>query len=681
MTLSAEKRLETTFYVEGKERYASTVRAQKAVQETVEDTLQAEEFRRIPGTQGDTLKAIQNLPGVARAPFGGGQLSVWGSAPQDTRTYVDGVSIPTLYHFGGLRSSSTARWCSRSRSRPAGMAPSTAEGWAASSRWRAVGHARTPSTASSRWTSSTAPSSSTARSATRSRCRSRPGAAGSTSSCPCSRRATSSSRRGTGTTRPTCTGARRRATTSTSSSSARTTPSTSWSETRTPPSRPPSTRTPTSTAGSRAGSTGSRTPPPSRPPCRSATTSRSSSRSPRGTRAGSSRRRSSSTTCEPWPACRSRMTSASMPASTTRGHAPPSTRSSSHRSPARRRPPLLRLGEWRARPRRLHALRQLRRSLRRRDALAPRPPPRRLAAAAGGRPRRGGLPRDTAGVHAHLRGARAAPLRAVQAQALGHAEARGGSLPRGAATLRHLACVWEPGGLSRELHPLRGRRRFRSHADAPHRDRGLLQGHAPSHRARRGGFKPAARERRGGARLRRRGPREAGAHAQLLRMDSHTLSRSERRDHPDDSWRLFEFDQTHILTLLGSYVLPAAGRLGCASATSPATPSPRSRARTTPPTPTATPPSTVGSTARASGASTSSTSASTRCGPTTAGSSPSISTSRTSTTGRTPRASSTTSITRSRSPRPVCRSCLCSACGESYEESDPASHRARLRLQ
>ena len=37
-------------------------------------------------------------------PFGIGLLPVWGSAPQDTRVYVDGVSIPLLYHFGGLRS-------------------------------------------------------------------------------------------------------------------------------------------------------------------------------------------------------------------------------------------------------------------------------------------------------------------------------------------------------------------------------------------------------------------------------------------------------------------------------------------------------------------------------------------------------------------------------------------------
>ena len=97
------KRLELTYYVAIKERYTSTVRGRKVVVETVELTLQADEIKRIPGTQGDVLKSVQNLPGVARAPFGIGLLTVWGSAPQDTRTY-DGVYIPTLYHFGGLRS-------------------------------------------------------------------------------------------------------------------------------------------------------------------------------------------------------------------------------------------------------------------------------------------------------------------------------------------------------------------------------------------------------------------------------------------------------------------------------------------------------------------------------------------------------------------------------------------------
>ena len=103
-TLSPNKSLQVTYYVEVQERYSTTVRGRSVEREAVEQTLRPAEFKRIPGTQGDTLKALQSLPGVARTPFFGGQLVVWGSRPQDTRVFVDGVFIPTLYHFGGLRS-------------------------------------------------------------------------------------------------------------------------------------------------------------------------------------------------------------------------------------------------------------------------------------------------------------------------------------------------------------------------------------------------------------------------------------------------------------------------------------------------------------------------------------------------------------------------------------------------
>jgi hypothetical protein len=105
LELKTNKRTVVTYYVVVVEKYSTTVRgAARATQETVEQTLQADEFKKIPGTQGDVLKAVQNLPGVARAPFGLGLLIVWGSAPEDTRAYVDGLYIPTLYHFAGLRS-------------------------------------------------------------------------------------------------------------------------------------------------------------------------------------------------------------------------------------------------------------------------------------------------------------------------------------------------------------------------------------------------------------------------------------------------------------------------------------------------------------------------------------------------------------------------------------------------
>ena len=66
--------------------------------------LTADVIDRVPGTAGDPLAVIQNLAGVARAPAGSGLLIVRGSAPEDTQIFVDGMDVPLVYHFGGLRS-------------------------------------------------------------------------------------------------------------------------------------------------------------------------------------------------------------------------------------------------------------------------------------------------------------------------------------------------------------------------------------------------------------------------------------------------------------------------------------------------------------------------------------------------------------------------------------------------
>jgi TonB family protein len=86
----------------------AVVRAPRIKKEVVETRVRTEEAKRVPGTQGDTLKVVQNLPGVGRSAFGSGALIVWGSAPQDTRVNVDGVEIPMLYHVGGMRSTINA---------------------------------------------------------------------------------------------------------------------------------------------------------------------------------------------------------------------------------------------------------------------------------------------------------------------------------------------------------------------------------------------------------------------------------------------------------------------------------------------------------------------------------------------------------------------------------------------
>ena len=64
----------------------------------------APQASKVAGTEGDPVKVLENLPGMARAAFGSGQLIVWGAAPQETRTFIDGVEVPSLFHGSGLRS-------------------------------------------------------------------------------------------------------------------------------------------------------------------------------------------------------------------------------------------------------------------------------------------------------------------------------------------------------------------------------------------------------------------------------------------------------------------------------------------------------------------------------------------------------------------------------------------------
>jgi TonB family protein len=81
-----------------------TVRGTRPPREVTKRTLEAQEIARIPGTNGDALRSLQNLPGVGLAPVFSGQIIVRGSAPQDTNVFVDGTNIPLVYHFGGLSS-------------------------------------------------------------------------------------------------------------------------------------------------------------------------------------------------------------------------------------------------------------------------------------------------------------------------------------------------------------------------------------------------------------------------------------------------------------------------------------------------------------------------------------------------------------------------------------------------
>lgn len=95
-----------TYYVERGQQSPldETVTAARPKKDVTHVVLTAEVIDKIPGTAGDPLAAVQNLAGVARAPAGSGLLIVRGSAPEDTQIFVDGMDVPLVYHFGGLRS-------------------------------------------------------------------------------------------------------------------------------------------------------------------------------------------------------------------------------------------------------------------------------------------------------------------------------------------------------------------------------------------------------------------------------------------------------------------------------------------------------------------------------------------------------------------------------------------------
>ncbi len=80
------------------------VRGERPPREVVKRTITKREIDRIPGTNGDALRSLQNLPGVARPPGIIGLLLVRGSGPADTQTFIDGTPVPLIYHFGGLSS-------------------------------------------------------------------------------------------------------------------------------------------------------------------------------------------------------------------------------------------------------------------------------------------------------------------------------------------------------------------------------------------------------------------------------------------------------------------------------------------------------------------------------------------------------------------------------------------------
>jgi len=99
------------------------VKGERPPREVTVHALDNKEITRIPGTNGDALKAVQNFPGVARAPGLSGFLIVRGSAPQETNIFIDGTLVPIVYHFFGLSSVVPSELIERIDFRPGNFGP------------------------------------------------------------------------------------------------------------------------------------------------------------------------------------------------------------------------------------------------------------------------------------------------------------------------------------------------------------------------------------------------------------------------------------------------------------------------------------------------------------------------------------------------------------------------------
>ena len=78
----------------GAPSYETTVRSTKPAVAVTRYELAQPELKVVPGTFGDPLRVVQNLPGVARSPFGLGALVIRGASPNDSGIYVEGHKIP-----------------------------------------------------------------------------------------------------------------------------------------------------------------------------------------------------------------------------------------------------------------------------------------------------------------------------------------------------------------------------------------------------------------------------------------------------------------------------------------------------------------------------------------------------------------------------------------------------------
>jgi len=97
-------RLTPTTSLDDGDSFGAVATIEAPSREITRRSIDASEMTKMAGTRGDALRGVELLPGVARPPGFFGALIVRGSSPNDSQVFLDGEPVQQLYHFGGLTS-------------------------------------------------------------------------------------------------------------------------------------------------------------------------------------------------------------------------------------------------------------------------------------------------------------------------------------------------------------------------------------------------------------------------------------------------------------------------------------------------------------------------------------------------------------------------------------------------
>jgi TonB family protein len=109
VSIAAGKVAELTLYLELSRPWEAAradaeivVEGERIAPELTERRVSADDIRYLPGSGGDIVRAVQNMPGVARSSFNAGQVQVRGTTSENTGFFLGGAPLPIVFHFGGL---------------------------------------------------------------------------------------------------------------------------------------------------------------------------------------------------------------------------------------------------------------------------------------------------------------------------------------------------------------------------------------------------------------------------------------------------------------------------------------------------------------------------------------------------------------------------------------------------